>query len=172
MHVNLLEFIKRRRWLKITLEIMVILLVFMALRAWQTRDAVEGEAPVILDRLLTGELVDTRQLNDKPLLVYFWAEWCPICKMVNGKIDAIARDYQVISIASWPESDEDVRKYIQESDIKMPVILDNHGQWASAYGVRGVPAIFIIDKQGIIRFMESGFSTETGLRLRLWWLEK
>lgn len=172
MFRNLIAYIKRRRWLKITLEVVVILIVFMSIRAWQTRTVVQGDAPVIVDQLINGEQVDLRNYRGKPLLVYFWAEWCPICKMVDDKVDAIARDYAVITISSWPESHEAVTAYLQEQALQMPVIVDINGQWAAAYGIRGVPASFIVDQNGVIQFMESGYTTETGLRLRLWWLEK
>lgn len=172
MFRNVIAYIKQRRWLKITLEVMVILIVFLSIRAWQTRTVVQGDAPVIVDQLVNGEQIDLRNYRGKPLLVYFWAEWCPICKMVDSKIDAIAKDYAVITISSWPESYEAVTTYLQEQSLQMPVIVDINGQWAAAYGIRGVPASFIIDQNGVIQFMESGYTTETGLRLRLWWLEK
>ncbi len=172
MFTEVMTFIRRRRWLKIIIEISLVLVIVMAVRAWQTRSVVQGEAPVIVDRLITGEQVDLRSYRGKPVLVYFWAEWCPVCKMVDDKVDAIAKDYAVITISSWPESNDAVTNYLQEQSLNMPVIVDNQGLWAAAYGIRGVPASFIIDESGIIRFVESGYTTETGLRLRLWWLEK
>lgn len=172
MFKQTIAFIRQRRWLKILLEVLVILVIILAIRAWQTRSVVQGEAPVIIDQLISGEQVDLRNYRGKPVLVYFWAEWCPVCKMVDGSVDAIARDYAVITISSWPESFEDVARYLQKQSLQMPVIVDIQGQWAAAYGIRGVPASFIIDSNGVIRFVESGYTTETGLRLRLWWLEK
>jgi peroxiredoxin len=50
----------------------------------------------------------------------------------------------------------------------MPTLLDPEGAVLSRYGVQGVPATFIIDRDGEIRFRVMGLSSEWGLRLRLW----
>lgn len=43
------------------------------------------------------------------------------------------------------------------------------GKSSSRFGVRGVPACMIIGASGGIGFAEMGYTTEIGLRLRLWW---
>jgi len=55
-----------------------------------------------------------------------------------------------------------------ENDLRMPVLIDEHGDIAIAWGVDGVPASFVIDGAGHIRHAGKGLSTEIGLRLRLW----
>jgi alkyl hydroperoxide reductase subunit AhpC len=46
---------------------------------------------------------------------------------------------------------------------------DEDGWISEKWGVHAVPASFIIDRTGRIRFVEVGYTTEIGLRLRLWW---
>lgn len=65
-----------------------------------------------------------------------------------------------------------VREYLKRENLSYPVIVDEDGEWANVYGVKAVPASYIIDSKGVIRFIEKGYSSETGLRLRLWWLEQ
>jgi len=150
----------------------LLLLVIFIIRSCQQSEVVNGVAPVINDRLLTGEMVDLKQYRGKPLLVHFWATWCPVCKLENSNIDAIAKDYPVITIASWSESEDEVKEFMSNENLGMPVIVDADGEWARLYGIRGVPISFILDPLGNIQFIESGYSTEAGLRLRLWWAGK
>ena len=171
MPERIINYIKRKRLIKWLLEIAFIVVVIFAVRAWQLKDVVEGEAPIINGQLITGETISLEQYKGKPVLVYFWATWCPVCKLVNGNIDAIAKDYQVLSVVSWSEDSDTVKQYLREKNITMPVLIDENGEWAFDYGVKGVPASFVINKEGTIEFIESGYTSELGLRLRLWLLE-
>ncbi|VAW54770.1 hypothetical protein MNBD_GAMMA07-2798, partial [hydrothermal vent metagenome] len=97
--------------------------------------------------------------------------WCHICEFENSNIANIAKDYDVITIASWSESATQVKAYLQKEKLNFPVIVDEDGEWAKVYGVKGVPASFVLDKTGVIQYIETGYTSEMGLRLRLWWLE-
>ena len=50
----------------------------------------------------------------------------------------------------------------------LPSMLDTSGELAKSFGVKGAPASFILDPNGEITFVESGYSTELGQRVRLW----
>jgi peroxiredoxin len=103
------------------------------------------------------------------VLVHFWATWCPICRTEQDTINAIARDTpNVITVAMQSGSRDEVEKYLKQQGLSFPVLNDPDGRIAAAWGVHAVPASFIIDPDGQIRFVEIGYTTETGLRLRLW----
>ena len=57
-----------------------------------------------------------------------------------------------------------------EEGVSYRVILDPSGRLAGRFGVKAVPTSMIIDANGEIRFVEVGYTTEIGLRLRLWWV--
>jgi len=164
-------YLKEHRWLSWSLQILLILVIIFGVRSWQLRDAVSDEAPIILGQLLSGEAINLEEYRGQPVLVYFWATWCPVCKLTNSSINAIAKDRPVVTIASWVDTRKEVIEFIQQKELDMPVMVDHQGLWAKTYGVRGVPASFIVDKDGMVRFVESGYTTEWGLRLRLWWLD-
>lgn len=171
MFQTLIGKLRRLKWKSILIQLLIVILVIGGVRMWQQRDAVSGTAPMIVDQSLEGASIDLADYRGKPVLVHFWATWCPVCRLENDSIDAIANDHAVISIASWSEGAEDVARFMAENQLSMPVIIDPDGTWASLYGVRAVPASYLIDGQGEIRFIETGYTTEVGLRLRLWWLE-
>ena len=147
------------------------IIIFLAVRAYKSKDAMTGEAPIIEGQLLDGKHINLKQYRGSPVLVHFWATWCPVCKFENDNIADISKDLSVLSIASWSESGAEVSKYMESENLRMPVLVDEDGEWAKLYGVKAVPVSFIVDGNGQIQFMESGYTTETGLRLRMWWLE-
>jgi alkyl hydroperoxide reductase subunit AhpC len=58
--------------------------------------------------------------------------------------------------------------YLQAQGVDYPVINDEHGRLAASYGVKAVPASFILDREGRVRFATRGYTTGWGIRLRLW----
>ncbi len=57
---------------------------------------------------------------------------------------------------------------MREQGIEFPVLNDADGSLSNAWGVHAVPASFIIAPDGKIRFVEVGYTTAWGIRLRLW----
>ena len=166
---------KENRFVRMILQVILILFIYFVIRAWKSMDDIRGEAPVIKAVMLQGENFDLseiiQQKNNKPILVHFWATWCPVCELENSNIASLSEDYQVVTIASWSEGARNVAEYLSQQKLDMQVIVDDDGEWAKLYGVSGVPKSFFIDSQGLIRFIETGYTTEVGMRLRLWWLE-
>jgi len=155
-------------WKKILLEVLIIALLYWGIRYYQQLDIVKGQAPVLQGVMLNKKAINWSEYRGKPLLVHFWATWCRVCQFEQDSIEAIAKDYQVITIASWSD---DSREYMQKHGLTFPVLDDPQGHWAQRYGISAVPVSFMLDADGNIAFIESGYSSEIGLRLRLGWLE-
>jgi thiol-disulfide isomerase/thioredoxin len=104
-----------------------------------------------IENWVTPEPPDSNSLSGKPYVLEFWATWCPPCvesiphikelaEKYNGKVEFIA-----ISVDS---SDEPVKKMVDEKNINYNVGMDNG--LSDKYGVRGIPAAFMISKEGTI----------------------
>jgi len=158
------------RSVKITLQLLLVVAVYLGISLWKVRDAAHGEAPMINDVFMDGQPALLSDYRGKPVMVHFWATWCPVCKLENSNVAAIAKRYPVITIASWSESAAEVKDFMQQHQLHMPVIVDNDGEWAKLYGVKGVPTSFFIDADGRVRLVESGYTTWLGMALRLEWL--
>ena len=170
--MNIKKIVKKNKTFNILLQLVAVLVIYFIIRAWQSVDNIKGQVPVILASSLNNEKIDSREFQTKPLLIHFWATWCPICQFENSNIENIAKDYQVISIASWSGDGAEVRQYLKDEQLNLPiVILDENAEWAKVFAVKGVPTSFIVDKKGVIQFIEKGYTSEVGLRLRLWWLQ-
>jgi peroxiredoxin len=152
------------------IEAMLFAALILGMRAWQQRDIVSGPAPSLAGTLLDGKPYTMAAKPDQPVLVHFWATWCPVCRAEQNAIAAIAHDdSNVITVAMQSGSRDEVVKYLGEQQLSFPVLNDPNGRIAAAWGVHAVPASFIIDTNGQIRFVEIGYTTAIGLRLRLWW---
>lgn len=160
---------KRTKLIKsILINVTIFLSVYFAVHLYQTRLAPTGQAPEIKGWLIEGKAFDGLRQHEKPLLVHFWATWCKVCKLEESSINNIAQDYHVVTLASQSGGFSEVKKFQQEHGLKFPIIVDQSGQLAKEWGVVGFPTSFIIDANNDIRFVEVGFTTEWGLKLRLW----
>ena len=159
-----------RRWLKILLEIVLVISILFAFRAWQKREIVTGAAPDFHSILLNEKAIKFEDYRGKPVLIHFWADWCPFCKIEEGGITSIQKDWPVLTIAYESGDAANVSKHMKDREIQnWPTVIDQDGRLADLYGVKGVPTSFIIDAKGNIKFVEVGLTSEWGLRARLWW---
>jgi len=161
-----------RRWL---MEALALLLVILLVHSWQTRNVLEGQAPPLSARLISGEEFSLATPRERPILVYFWATWCPVCRLTSGSVDALAKQSPVITIAMQSGDEAAVAAQLEDKALSFPVLNDPQGLLSKAWGVKGVPTIYILDKEGKIRFVSVGYASSLGLRVRLWlaeWISK
>ena len=157
----------KRRWWAWARDIGLVLLVLLAVQWWQARDLANAAAPPLAGILADGEPYQLVS-GEGPTLVHFWAEWCPICRLEQGSIDRIATDHRVITVATTSGTADEVRAFLQAEGLGFSTLMDEGGDVARTWGVSGVPATFIVDSTGMITSATQGYSTEFGLRLRLW----
>ncbi len=162
----------RRRVGQIVLAVAAVL----AVSAWQTRHVPTGRAPGFVAPDAAGGMIDLHAWRaarpGEPVLIYFWAEWCPICRAVSGHVDGLTADWPVLTVAMQSGAPAVVANTLAERGRAWHTAVDADGAIARRYGVSGVPAYVILDAQGRIRFSSVGVFSETAARLRLWWLAR
>ena len=134
---------------------------------FSNQNLVTGTPPEIAAQTITGAPV-ADQISTGPGIIYFWAEWCGICRTMQGSISALLKVYPGITIAMQSGNPEEIKVYQQKAGLLWRTVADEDGNIGARYGIRGVPAVFILDKDGHIKFTSSGYSSEIGLRFRLW----
>ena len=152
-------------------NIVFFIIIFTAILAWKQRNMTSGEAPVFQATSITGEVINLSSYQGKPLLLHFWASWCPICKFEEGSISDLNKDkdLQLLTIAFQSGAEKEVQSFMMQRNIETwPVIVDSDGSLAAKYGVTGVPATYFIDKDGQIRFKTMGLTSKWGMKIRLW----
>jgi len=132
-----------------------------------TGDLVTGKPPRIEQSTLAGHQA-MPALKQGPALVYFWAEWCGICQGMQDNVSRVLQDYPGLTVAERSGNYEEVTAYLSKNKLNWPVVNDPNGTIGQAYGIRGVPALFFIDRHGNIGITSVGYTSEWGLRFRLW----
>jgi thiol-disulfide isomerase/thioredoxin len=164
---------KKPRWRRWALEATIFIGVFIAFQMWQLRDTTRGPAPEFSAQHLDGSafrLTDWRgKQGEQATLLYFWAEWCPVCRTTAGNVTALAKDWPVTSIVSQSGEAPAIQRLMNERGYAWPSVVDARGEIMKQYGLPGVPGFVIIAPDGNIRFVSVGYTSELGLRLRLWW---
>ena len=157
-------------WLKTLLLVFVIV---WGVNAWRTRTTPET-APNFTAPLTNGQTFNLQSLRqqypDQPIALIFWAEWCPICKTEEHSINRLIQDPQIhiVAIASQSGSIEEVHHALDERKLNWNMVVDEQGQILQAFGLFGVPSFLIIDPAGQIRHVQTGYTSEIGMRVRIW----
>ncbi len=152
----------------------VILIVIVAntISYFRAPDLKDKILPEISTLLTNQKPYSTLESKDKPILVHFWATWCPTCKLEAENIQTLSKEYHVLTIAVKSGDDSKINTYMQEHDLDFKVINDPNGTLASRFSVPAFPTTFVYDKEGKLCFSEVGYTSTWGLFLRMWWAEK
>lgn len=120
----------------------------------------EGHAfPPLEFTSLSGDQISLENLKGKVVLVDFWATWCGPCRRVMPDLVETYKQYhdkgfEIMGI-SLDKDKSQLEKYMQEMGITWQQYYDGLG-WnnkiAKRFGVRGIPHIVIVDKNGAVHF--------------------
>jgi thiol-disulfide isomerase/thioredoxin len=127
------------------------------------KDAVRGTAPDFTAVTLDGRAVTLSYLlAERPVILDFWASWCPHCQRAMPRLDALARELDgrvtVLGI-NMKEDVGTVSAFITERGITYPIVLDA-GDIARAYGIRFTNTHVLIRQDGTIAEVRAGDLTK------------
>jgi thiol-disulfide isomerase/thioredoxin len=111
-------------------------------------------------RDLDGETVSLTELRGSPVMLNFWATWCPPCRREMPYLQQIYEEWQdkglILLTIDLRESTSTVREFIQSNNLSLPALLDTNGNVASKYNITAVPTTFFINKYGLIQARRVG----------------
>lgn len=156
---------------------LMVLGVFVAVQAWQTRDVPAGQIPDLALTLLQpdGSTTDTTLTAwraahpGQPVALHVWAEWCPICRAEEGTVTSLAQDHPVLTIAMQSGPPAVVSRVLRLRQLPWVTAVDPHNEATHTLGFKAVPAFVVIDARGRLRAASVGYTTEPSMRARLWW---
>ena len=165
---------KAPRWRRWGLEALIFVAGMIAFQLWQTRHAPSGPVPNFQGTTLAGQPFDFAAWHaghpGQPALIYFWAEWCGVCKTTAGTVGSISHDYPTVTVAIQSGEAAQVAKVIQERGYDFATTLaDPETDIFDRFRLRAVPDMIIVTPSGEISSVTLGYTSEIGLRLRLWW---
>lgn len=100
-------------------------------------------------------------LHGKVVLLDFWASWCGPCRQSFPLYEQLraelpAKEFTLIAI-NLDEMDAGPMAFLAEHPVHYTSLADPSGEIAKAYGLRGMPTSFVIDRDGIVRGRHTGF---------------
>lgn len=159
-----------QRWGKEALWLLLMALVISTLLdLWRSPTLPEGamSAPITLQDGTTTDLATLSR--GKPLLVYYWASWCGVCRFTTPTVETLWQEGQnVLTVALRSGSDAQLREGMAKKGLTFPTHNDESGALAARWQV-GVTPTFLIVKDGELVSSTTGWSSGLGLTLRLWW---
>jgi len=103
------------------------------------------------------------QWKGKLLVITFWNTWCPHCQHDMPKIEAVYRklhssDLVMLGITDNTKGQNNalVNQFVSEKQLTFPIGIDNHGSTTGRFAVGRIPATAIVDREGIVRWRNSG----------------
>ena len=123
---------------------------------------------------LAGEAISMESLRGQPVVINFWASWCPPCRSEMPAIQNVHDEYKdqglvLLGInAANQDSRTDAVDFIEQYGLTFPTLFDAGGQAALDYQVRSLPTTFFIDREGRIQdIIIGGPVSEALLRIRV-----
>ena len=170
---------KSKIWLYVNIAIAVMLIVGgIVVLFWMGEQGTEKPTPIQSAQIgataanfqlpsLSGEPVALSDYQGQVILVNTWATWCPPCKAEMPGINEFYQTHQndgfVVLAINSQEDAATVQRFITAQGFTFPVLLDTRASVLDQYKVRGLPTSFVIDRDGIIRYIHTGAITRQQL---------
>lgn len=173
----------RRDWKRHLGTLALFAGVLLAVQLWQTRSVAGGPLP---DAALDAPLAVLAGGGARPsslraeiaalqathpgqnIGLYVWADWCPICKTIQGTVNGLTQDHPVITVAMQSGPPEKVARYMASRGLAWHTVVDPQSVIPDALGFGAVPAFAVVTPEGKLRWPTVGLTSGWGLRARLW----
>ena len=131
------------------------------------KELVGKKAPSFVAPKVGGQLVSLENYKNKPLVLNFWASWCPPCRDETPGMERIWRKYEdqgvVILGINVQDGEKEAERYISEFGVTFSNALDLDGSITVDYGVTGLPVTFFIDNDSVVKGRGVGSISEDRL---------
>ena len=123
---------------------------------------VGAPAPAYRTHSLSGDSVSLADQRGKVVLLNVWATWCHPCRDEIPELQAIhtrykARGLELVGVSVDADgSDEAIRSFMRDFEMTYPIWRDPDERVSTQFLVVGVPATFLIDREGVLRWRKTG----------------
>ena len=110
--------------------------------------------------LIDGTVIEANAFRGKVLLVQLWATWCPFCRKQNPLLDKLWRSRRSDGLEllglSIDEKTDVIKRYLAEHDYRFPVARLDAAWWAAIGRPKGLPILWVIDRESRLKQIEIG----------------
>jgi peroxiredoxin len=119
-------------------------------------------SPDFRRQALDGSVVETTAWRGRVVLVDFFAEHCAPCARSLPSIEALHRAMPDVVVLGVSEDDDAVgaQRMVERHSLSFPVVYDDGHALAGRFRVTDMPATFVVDARGLVRWQGSGESTD------------
>lgn len=118
-------------------------------------------APDFTLKSATGENVRLAEQRGQVVMLNFWASWCGPCRQEMPLLDAIAKKYGKMGFVLYginvEEDSTDAKKMLKDLGVSFNILFDTESKLSSLYSVDAMPTSVIIDKKGMVRYIDKGY---------------
>lgn len=144
--------------------IQLIITIALAFFSHSLNNAVGKKAAEFTLPDVSGGEVALQSFRGKVVLLNFWATWCGPCREELPELQRVQEKFRkrglaVVAVTVDNEL-ENVRSFLKKYDLKLQALWDQRKKVVEAYGVEKMPSSFLIDRNGVIRFIHRGYSAE------------
>ena len=105
--------------------------------------------------------VSLSDYRGKVVLVDFWASWCGPCRQSLPLYNRLQEDFPASDFAilavGLDEDAADARTFLREHPVEYTALQNSQGDVAQAFGLKGMPSSYLIDRAGVVRYSHAGF---------------
>ncbi len=124
--------------------------------------AVGEEIPDFSSVDLDGANVTLSEFRNRDVVVLdFWASWCQPCIRSMPSLEALNEEFEhrgaeflAVNVGEDPEV---VREFVEDMAFSVRVVMDEKEDISGAYGVRGIPQLVIVGRDGGVEHIETGY---------------
>ena len=120
--------------------------------------------------LAGGAPVSLSASRGKVVYLDFWASWCTPCRAALPAIEELRREFPpeafsvlAVNVDREPEA---ARRFLAKSPIGYPSATDPEGRIPKSFGLETMPTSYLIDRDGVIRYVHRGFQRGDTEKLR------
>ena len=141
-------------------------LLFVAPALLRAQDVIGipvGETPpaVTLENLNGDSVALSQWIGRKPVIIEFWATWCPICAALLPRMEAAQKKYGnqveflVVAVAV-NQSKNTVRRHVEEHPMPFTFLWDGNGSAVRAFEAPSTSYIAVLDSKGKVVYTGVG----------------
>lgn len=158
--------------LLLVLSLALATLAAPRLQAQELGLPVGSTAPAAAVQTLDGKTTNLSQWVGKvPVVIEFWASWCPNCKELEPQVEAAHRQFgsrvKFVGVAvSVNQSAERVRRHLARNRMPLEMVYDHAGEATGAYDVPATSYVVILDRTGKVVYTGLGGDQDLVAALR------